>query len=399
MRRALNLARMALGSTSPNPAVGAVVVRDGRVVGEGFTQPPGHAHAEVVALAMAGARARGAAMYVTLEPCAHFGRTPPCADAIVEAGIEEVHIAILDPNPLVNGRGRSRLEEAGVRTHLGEGADEAAEINEAFLKHVVTRRPFVTAKWAMSLDGKIATRSGDSKWITGATARAYAHYLRAINDAVVVGVATVLADDPRLTVRIPEDVSADSTPAGLWPRQPRQPLRVVLDSHGRIMATARVLDVSDGPAMVATTERMSPSTRRDIEARGAEVLVVPERDGLVDLRAVMDALGERGVTGVLIEGGGQVLGSAMFDGLVDKVCAFVAPKVIGGDAAPSPVRGAGAPTMAQVINLHRQRLFTVGEDVLVVGYTRGGSLWAGVPSAGSEQTFESLSRAGRRAEG
>lgn len=388
MRRALKLARRALGSTSPNPAVGAVVVKDGRVVGEGFTQPPGCAHAEVMALASAGARARGASMYVTLEPCAHFGRTPPCADAIVEAGIEEVHIAILDPNPLVNGQGRLRLERAGVRTHLGEGADEATEINEAFMKHVTTGCPFVTAKWAMSLDGKIATRSGDSKWLTGITARAYAHYLRAINDAVVVGVGTVLADDPRLTVRIPEDLPPDSTPAGLWPCHPRQPLRVVLDSRGRIPTMARILDVSEGPSMVATTERMSPSARRDIEARGAEVLVVPERDGLVDLRAVIGALGERGVMGVLIEGGGQVLGSAMFDGLVDKVCAFIAPKIVGGDDAPSPVRGIGAPNMAHVINLRRQRLFAVGEDALLIGYTSGVSPWGETTLAGSGQAIK-----------
>ncbi len=368
MRRALDLARMALGTTSPNPAVGAVVVKDGHIVGEGYTQPPGSAHAEVVALGEAGSRAAGATLYVTLEPCSHFGRTPPCSQAVIQAGIAEVHMSILDPNPLVSGGGRRQLEDAGIRTYLGEGADEAREINEAFLKRVTTGMPFVTAKWAMSLDGKIATRSGDSKWITSAPARAYGHYLRAINDAVIVGIGTVLADDPELTVRLRTDLAAETTPARVWPRRGTQPLRVVLDSQGRIPLTAKVLNPAAGPVLVATTEWMDVDRRRAIRSRGAELFVLPERDGVVDLHALLSALVERGVNGVLIEGGGKVLSSAVFGHLVDKVCAFIAPKIIGGDGAPSPVRGSGAETMAGVVDLERQCVHAIGDDVLITGY-------------------------------
>lgn len=372
MRRALDLARMAMGSTSPNPSVGAVVVRDGQVVGEGYTQPPGSAHAEVMALAMAGQKAAGATLYVTLEPCSHFGRTPPCVRAVIEAGITAVHMAILDPNPRVNGQGRRQLEAAGIATYLGQGSEEATEINEAFLKHTRNRQPFVTAKWAMSLDGKIATRGGDSKWITGPIARAYAHYLRAINDAVVVGVGTVLADDPQLTVRIPESVAAAVTPARVWPAQAQQPLRIVLDSQGRIPLSAKVLDIRSGPTMVATTERIDDEKKRALEALGVEVCVLPERNGMTDFGALMCLLGERGLAGVLVEGGGQVLGSAVFEGWVDKVCAFVAPKIIGGESAPSPVRGLGAGRMAEIISSRRQRVYTMGDDLLVVGYVSEG---------------------------
>ncbi len=349
MRRALLLARRALGSVSPNPAVGAVIVKDGEVVGEGWTQPPGQAHAEVMALRHAGARARGATLYVTLEPCSHFGRTPPCADAVIAAGIAEVHAALIDPNPLVNGGGIARLRDAGIRTHVGEGKDEAREIIEAYIKHKTTGLPFVTAKFAMSLDGKIATRSGDSKWITGEEARRYVHELRAVSDAIIVGVNTVIADDPQLTAR-----DAEGKPLA------RQPLRVVVDSSGRTPKEARMLG-EPGKTLIATT-------RENLAWAGAETMLVPSRNGLVDAGELLKKLGQRDVTSVFVEGGGTLLGSLFDQRLVDKVIAFVAPAIIGGRAAPSPVGGEGVETMADALRLQRVRVTQLGTDVAITGY-------------------------------
>ena len=240
MGLALSLAERAVGSVSPNPPVGAVLVRDGEVVGEGYTQPPGQAHAEIVAIRQAGPRARGATLYTTLEPCNHQGRTGPCSEAIIEAGVAEVHSAVMDPNPHVKGGGLSRLSEAGIAVSTGEMAGEASRLIEAYAKLVTTGTPFVTAKFAMSLDGKIATRTGSSQWITGEEARAYAHRLRAASDAVMVGINTVLADDPRLTAR-------DGSGEALG----RQPLRVVVDSRGRIPREARMLG-EPGSTLIVT---------------------------------------------------------------------------------------------------------------------------------------------------
>ncbi len=349
MRRALLLARRALGSVSPNPAVGALVVRDGEIVGEGWTQPPGQAHAEIVALRQAGDRARGATLYVTLEPCSHFGRTPPCADALIAAGIAEVRAALVDPNPLVNGGGIARLRDAGIRTHVGECEEEAREIIEAHVKHKTTGLPFVTAKFAMSLDGKIATRSGNSKWITGEEARRYVHELRAMSDAIMVGVNTVIADDPQLTAR-----DAEGKPLA------RQPLRVVVDSSGRTPKNARMFG-EPGKTLIATT-------RENLAWAGAETMLVPPRDGLVDAGELLKTLGKRDVTSVFVEGGGTLLG-ALFDGrLVDKVIAFVAPVIIGGREAPSPVGGEGVERMADALRLQRVRVTQFGRDVAITGY-------------------------------
>ena len=230
MRRALSLAGRAVGSVSPNPAVGAVVVKDGAVVGEGWTQPPGQPHAEVMALRQAGEKSAGAALYSTLEPCHHYGRTPPCTETILAAEVAEVHAAVVDPNPLVSGKGAAHLNEAGVKTVLGEEEEEARRLMEAYFKHITTGLPFVTAKFAMSLDGKTATRTGDSKWISGEEARRYANSLRAASDAIMAGISTVLADDPRLTARDDND-----NPLA------RQPLRIVVDSRGRTPEGARML--------------------------------------------------------------------------------------------------------------------------------------------------------------
>lgn len=359
MHRALALARSALGTTSPNPAVGAVLVRDGRVVGEGHTQPPGSAHAEIVALRQAGEQARGATLYVTLEPCCHYGRTPPCTEAIIAAGVHEVRAAVLDPNPLVAGRGIEALRAAGIAVALGEGQAEALEINEPFFYWVRTRRPFIAAKYAMSLDGKIATRTGHSRWVTGPEARRRVHDLRAAADALLVGVGTVLADDPQLTVRTPGDVPAT-----------RQPWRVVVDSTCRTPPTARVLsDAFVGRTIIATTARAPRERVEAVQAAGAEALVLPSVDNRVDLHGLAETLAGRGIINVLAEAGGTLTASLFAEGLVNKVYAFVAPKVVGGAGAPGPVGGLGSATMDEAWALRLAAVERVGADVLLVGYT------------------------------
>ncbi len=355
MARALELARQALGSTSPNPAVGAVLVKDGRVVGEGFTQPPGGPHAEVVAIEQAGDEARGSTLYVTLEPCRHYGRTPPCTKAIIDAGIREVRFSHEDPDPQGRGQAAKELREAGIEVHVGEGETEARRINEAYVKQRLTGLPFVIAKWAMSLDGKIAATSGDSRWVSGSETREWSHRLRTQIDAIMVGVRTVLVDDPQLTAR-PGSVDSD-----------RQPLRIVADSRGRIPVTARVLD-GRGRALLATTAASSAVWRKQMTEAGAEVLVLPDREGRVDLTALLSLLGERQTLSLLVEGGGELLGSFFDRALVDKVHAVVAPLIIGGKDAPAAVAGRGVERMADALRLRDIVVDRLGEDTLVTGY-------------------------------
>ena len=358
MGLALSLARKAVGSVSPNPPVGAVLVREGEVVGEGYTRPPGQAHAEIVAIRQAGPRARGATLYTTLEPCNHQGRTGPCSEAIIEAGVVEVHSAVTDPNPRVKGGGLSRLSEAGIAVSTGEMAGEASRLIEAYAKLVTTGTPFVTAKFAMSLDGKIATRTGSSQWITGEKARAYAHRLRAASDAVMVGINTVLADDPRLTARDGSGAALD-----------RQPLRVVVDSRGRIPPEARMLG-EPGSTLIVTSGTGGHEARPYDGGKGVETAAMPGADGLVDLEALMAYLGEREVASVVVEGGGVLLGALFDGGLVDRVCAFIAPVVVGGAAAPSPVAGEGVELIGDALRLSDVKVLTLGGDIAVVGYCR-----------------------------
>lgn len=357
MQRALSLARQALGRTSPNPAVGAVLVKDGRVVSEGYYRGPGSAHAEVVALRRAGKTARGATMYVTLEPCCHQGRTPPCTRAILKAGVREVRFPHLDPDSKVCGRGRAELESAGVRVVIGEGEREARRINEAYIKHRTSGLPFVTAKFAASLDGKIAAASGDSRWVSGPQARQWAQRQRALIDAILVGVNTVLLDDPQLTAR----------PGGRLAR--RQPLRVVADSRGRTPASARVLRGS-APTLVATTEASPPAWRKAMASAGAEVALLPaDPEGRVDLPSLLRLLGERDLLSLLVEGGGELLGGFFDQGLVDKVQAIVVPAIVGGTSFTA-VAGRGVQRMAEALRLHEVEVERLGADLLVTGYTR-----------------------------
>ncbi|MFA5317684.1 MAG: bifunctional diaminohydroxyphosphoribosylaminopyrimidine deaminase/5-amino-6-(5-phosphoribosylamino)uracil reductase RibD [Dehalococcoidales bacterium] len=360
MDKALSLARLALGQVSPNPAVGAVIVKDGVVIGQGYTQPPGSAHAEIVALEQAGEGARGATMYVTLEPCCHQGRTPPCTRAIIAGGLSEVYLSMLDPNPLVSGRGQAELESAGIRTYLGEGAEAAGEIIEAYIKFITTGMPFVTAKFAMSLDGKIATRTGDSKWISGEESRRYVHNLRYQTDVVMAGVNTLLTDNSRLTVR---------SGAGRGGTAHRQPLRLIVDSHGRTSPEARVFK-EPGRTLVTLGRTVADDQRAALKAAGAELLELPLKNGRVDLARVLRVLGKQQVTSVLVEGGGILLGSLFDLGLVDKVVAFIAPMIIGGKTARTPVAGHGSATISEALRLERCRVVTIGEDVMLSGYCR-----------------------------
>ncbi len=324
MARALRLARRADFRTSPNPMVGCVVVAGGVAVGEGLHERAGAPHAEVTALRGAGARARGATVYVTLEPCSHHGRTPPCTQALVAAGVSRVVVAMLDPDPRVRGRGVRLLRERGVDVDVGVGAGEAAELNRAYLQHRLTGRPLVSAKFACTLDGRIATRTGESRWITGEVARRHGHRLRHEHDAILVGVGTVLADDPLLSARYPGA---------------RQPLKVVLDHHGRTPPEARV---RQGPAP----------------------LLIDSGD---DLPALLGRLGGRGVLSLLVEGGPAVLGSFFDAGLVDRVYAYLNPSVMGGEAAPPAVAGLGAGTLADRARLERVGTERLGDDILISG--------------------------------
>jgi len=357
MARALELAERGRGLTSPNPMVGAVVVSGDTIVGEGFHERAGGPHAEVRALAAAGARSRDATLYVTLEPCSHHGRTPPCAPAVLAAGIRRVVVALVDPNPLVAGRGLALLREAGVDVVEAILVEDAERQNRAFVTAMRLGRPHVTLKAAMTLDGRIADVHGESKWITGPEARAVAHRLRRDSDAIVVGVGTALQDDPALTVRLERP----------WPREP---YRVVLDTHARTPADARLITAATpARALVIVGEDAGPARVAAIAASGATVIPVATRDGRIDLHAALAALAAREVRAVLVEGGGEVHGAFVDAGLVDRVALFLAPRLLGGRAATPAVAGVGRAleSAPRIVGLEVTR---VGDDLLVEGDVR-----------------------------
>jgi diaminohydroxyphosphoribosylaminopyrimidine deaminase/5-amino-6-(5-phosphoribosylamino)uracil reductase len=356
MGRAVALAEGGRGSTSPNPMVGAVLVREGRVVGEGFHLAVGRPHAEVVALAAAGALAEGATCYVTLEPCAHQGRTPPCADALLRAGVARVVAAVADPDPRVAGAGLDRLRAAGVEVTVGVGAGAAAEQNAAYLTHRRLGRPRVTLKAAASLDGKVAAGDGSSQWITGPAARSDAHRLRAEADAVCVGAGTALADDPRLTVRLPG-------------YRGRQPLRVLVDAAGRVAATGHLFD-GEAPTLVATTATAPAAAVEAWKAAGAEVLTCAASPAGLDLCDLTRALGERGVLELLVEGGPRLQASLWAAGLADRLVWYLAPLAIGGDRAPGLLGGDGAATLTAARRLQLASVDRLGDDLRLVAFPR-----------------------------
>jgi diaminohydroxyphosphoribosylaminopyrimidine deaminase/5-amino-6-(5-phosphoribosylamino)uracil reductase len=360
MKHALSLAELALGYTSPNPAVGAVIVKDAMVVGVGFTQSPGSPHAEVMAIRQAKDRAKGASMYVVLEPCCHYGRTPPCVKAIIDAGIEEVHVALIDPNPLVAGEGVRQLQEAGITVHVGDHEEEARKLNESYIKYITTGIPFVIAKFAMSLDGKIATKDGDSRWISSYESRHYVHRLRHTVDAIMVGANTVMTDDPQLSAR---------RCSGKGGKTRVQPLRIIIDGRGKTPPTARVFK-EPGNTLIVAAQPLDEQKATALKAAGAEIVELPGIEGIIDMEDLLKLLGNRQVTSILVEGGSALFGSLFDSYLVDKVLAYVAPIIIGGEKAKHTIGGEGVSKIADAIHLRDVHTEYSGSDVLISGYVQ-----------------------------
>jgi diaminohydroxyphosphoribosylaminopyrimidine deaminase/5-amino-6-(5-phosphoribosylamino)uracil reductase len=351
MERALALAEQGKGRTSPNPMVGCVIVQGDQILGEGFHVRAGEPHAEVMAVRDAGGSIAGTTVYVNLEPCAHEGRTPPCVDLLLKQQPSRVVVAMVDPNPKVAGRGVDRLREAGITVDVGLLEDQAKELNEAFIKNMDTKTPFVVAKCGMTLDGKIATSTGDSKWVTGEASRRMVHQLRDQVDAILVGSRTLMLDDPGLTTRLEEGRGKD-------------PVRIILDASEYLDKDRKVFHVeSDAPTWVVVSED------RDYPFAD-EVIRVPRSDEGVDMNVLLQELGQREITSVLIEGGGTTHASAFEAGVVDKLYFFIAPKIVGGHDAVSPVDGRGIPKMADAIALEKMSARQVGEDVLIEAYVK-----------------------------
>jgi diaminohydroxyphosphoribosylaminopyrimidine deaminase/5-amino-6-(5-phosphoribosylamino)uracil reductase len=356
MRLAIQLAGGASGQTGINPVVGCVLVKEGRIVGMGAHLKRGSAHAEIHALQMAGEEAEGSTAYVTLEPCSHYGKTPPCSDRLIKEKVKRVVVGATDPNPLVAGTGIERLKQNGLDVVAGVLAEECTQLNEAYNRFIVVRRPFVTLKTASTLDGKIASRTGDSKWITSSESRAFVHMLRHRHQAIMVGIETVLADDPQLTTRL--DVPA------------LQPIRLIVDSTLRLPLDAKVVSDRSAETIVLTTDRATETKRHELVSAGVTVLACGSGEK-VSLRTAMDLLGGRDIASILLEGGGRLNGAMLEHQLVDKMLLFYAPKIIGGGAqAPGAMQFAGFERMEDAIRLERVAVQQFGEDICISGYPR-----------------------------
>ncbi len=355
MNLAMRLALKVKGKTSPNPMVGAVVVRNGRIVGRGYHERAGASHAEIIALDEAGKKSKGATLYVTLEPCAHFGRMPPCVDRIIKSGLKEVIVGMVDPNPLNNGRGINILKQHKIKVKVGFLEDELKETNEVFIKYITKRMPFVTVKVAQSLDGKIATSTGNSKWITSDKSRAYAHRLRQDYDAIMVGVNTILRDNPKLDA---------------WFSK-RQPIKIIVDSQLSTPQDANIFSATSKVIIVTLPARTGQETEnRKILSLKAKVLEVKEKAGQINLKDMMKKLAQLEIANILVEGGGTLIGSLFDEGLVDKILFFISPKIIGGKEAISSVMGRGISRMDNAIRLKNIKLRHFQEDLLVEGYIK-----------------------------
>jgi len=367
MQEAVHLARLAWGRTSPDPLVGAVIVKNGKIVGRGYHAEQGTPHAEDFALKEAGKRAKGATLYVNLEPCSHYGNNPPCVLALRNARLKRIVAAMRDPNPLVAGKGFAFLRKAGIRVDVGLMGEEARHLNEAFIKFITTGLPLVTLKTAMSLDGKIATRTGESRWITGVKARQYAHLLRAESRVIVIGIGTVLADDPELTARNPIDVW-NTIPVKRTRPKFEQPLRIIVDKDAKTPVTAKLVRKNPERTIVVVSPR-APKTRVErLKEYGVGVATGHMKGGEIQLKAIFQELGKEKMMSVLIEGGGGLNESALRQGVVDKVLFFIAPKIIGGKDAKTPVEGEGNSSLARSLLLKNLRVSKLDVDLLVEGY-------------------------------
>ena len=355
MRLAMKLALKAKGKTSPNPIVGALVVKNNKILGKGYHEKTGLAHAEVIALDEAGKKSKGARLYVTLEPCVHFGRTPPCVDRIIKSGIKEVIIGMIDPNPLNIGRGIKILKQHKIKVKVGFMEDELKKINEEFIKYITKRIPFITVKVAQSLDGRIATKTGDSKWITSDKSRDFAHRIRQNYDAIMVGVNTILRDNPRLNA---------------WFSK-RHPIKIIVDSQLSTPEDANIFSRSDRVIIVTLPSRPGQETEnRKILSQKAKILEVKEKAGQINLKDMMKKLAQLEITNILVEGGGTLIGSLFDEGLIDKILFFVSPKIIGGKEAISSVMGRGVSRIDSAIRLKDVKLRRIGEDFLIEAYIK-----------------------------
>lgn len=357
MKLAIDLAKMGKGRVNPNPMVGAVIVKDNKVIGKGYHQEYGQNHAEVNAINSATEDISNSTMYVTLEPCSHYGKTPPCVDKIIENNISKVVIASLDPNPLVSGKGVKKLKDAGIEVVTGVLDDENKKINEVFMKYIIDKNPFVIMKAAMSLDGKIATSSGESKWISCEESRKEVHELRNIVMGILVGVDTVIKDNPQLTARLENG---------------KNPIRIIVDSNLRIPIDSNVIqNIKEARSIVVTTNKASKDKIKTLESKGVEVLIANEKEGRVDLKDMIDKIGKLNIDSILLEGGSTLNFSALNENIIDKIQIYIAPKIIGGVDSKTPVGGEGIRYLKDAFKLKDMTLKTIGEDILIEGYIKG----------------------------
>jgi len=352
MKRALALARKGVGKTSPNPAVGCVIVKDGRIIGEGWHKKAGEPHAEVLALEKAGEAARSANVYVTLEPCCHTGKTPPCCAALIRAGVKRVIAGMRDPNPKVNGAGLTELQQAGIETSCGLLEDECHSINRPFIKHITTGLPFVTYKCAMTLDGNIATFTGESRWISCEKSRRYAHMMRASRDAIMVGVDTIIVDNPQLTVRLVKG---------------HNPLRVIVDTHLRTPESVGVIEGKSGTTTIIATTESNPGVHLRYTQQGATILVCEELDGRVSMPDLLGKLGNMGIQSILLEGGSRLAGDMLKRALIDEFVLFIAPKILGSDGF-APFALHGITSIDSTFKLSFGHVAHIGQDLIIHAY-------------------------------
>lgn len=357
LEMAYGLAEKAVGWASPNPYVGAVIVKKGKIVGMGYHERPGNPHAEVIALQKAGPQARNATAYITLEPCVHWGRTPPCVDSLIQAGVKRVVVSALDPNPLVYKKGIRKLQKAGIQVSQGLFEKKNVRLNEIYNKHIQRKIPFVTAKIASSLDGKVATKIQDSKWITSRQTREYAHLLRGEHMAIMVGINTLIADDPSLTIRHP-----------LWEK--KQLIRAIIDSKLRFPLDAKILRTRSRGRILVFTNRSSTSPKaQELTKKGVEIVTVPKTSAeRLDMRIILAWLGQNEISSVMVEGGALLMTNLLENSLVDKMYIMLAPILIGGVRAPALFGGEGFSTVAQSLQLKKMRCFTIGKDIILEGY-------------------------------